>query len=99
MEENDRLKEWKSWDEGVGEQVRRQSNRDREESRKENEGRKRGPSATRQKFVYRGGLTSVTVSIAMLELVFKDNDLRFALLYDVITYILWIISYLNDGGK
>lgn len=76
--------------------MRRQSNRDRDESRKKNEGRKRDPSATRQNFVYRRGLT---ISIAMLELVFKDNELRFPLLYDVITYIRWIISYLNDGDK
>lgn len=76
--------------------MRRQSNRDRDESRKKNEGRKRDPSATRQNFVYRRGLT---ISIAMLELVFKDNELRFPLLYDVITYICWIISCLNDGDK
>lgn len=76
--------------------MRRQSNRDRDESRKKNEGRKRDPSATRQNFVYRRGLT---ISIAMLELVFKDNELRFPLLYDVITYIRWIISCLNDGDK
>lgn len=49
--------------------------------------------------MYRRGLTSVTISIAMLELVFKDNELRFPLLHDVITYIRWIISCLNDGGK
>lgn len=79
--------------------MRRQSNRDRGESRKEDEGRKRGSGATREKFVYRRGLTSVTISIAMLELVFKDNELRFPLLHDVITYIRWIISCLNDGGK
>lgn len=76
--------------------MRRQSNRDREKSRKKNEGRKRDPSATRQNFVYRRGLT---ISIAMLELVFKDNELRSPLLYDVITYIRWIISCLNDGDK
>lgn len=79
--------------------MRRQSNRDRDESRKKNEGRKRDPSATRQNFVYRRGLTSVTISIGMLELAFKDNELRFPLLYDVITYIRWIISCLNDGDK
>lgn len=76
--------------------MRRQSNRDRDESRKKNEGRKRDPSETRQNFVYRRGLT---ISIAMLELVFKDNELRFPLLYDVITYIRWIISCLNNGDK
>lgn len=76
--------------------MRRQSNRDRDESRKKNEGRKRDPSETRQNFVYRRGLT---ISIAMLELVFKDNELRSPLLYDVITYIRWIISCLNDGDK
>lgn len=76
--------------------MRRQSNRDRDESRKKNEGRKRDPSETRQNFVYRRGLT---ISIAMLELVFKDNELRSPLLYDVITYICWIISCLNDGDK
>lgn len=70
---------------------RRAERRTREESA--------GSGATREKFVYRRGLTSVTISIAMLELVFKDNELRFPLLHDVITYIRWIISCLNDGGK